>query len=267
MSSIDYKNLYCLFKGEPGTRKSTSALSFPTPQYWVSWDQKMDALGLPMSKWGINPTDIDFDDYNEWDKVKMKLESFQINCKYKTIVIDSITSGSDYINRQTMRIKAGEGHGKKIGSIPVTGFEEFNAEAAALHELIALTKELNKHRGVNIILIAHIIQKEQKSPDGQTHMARVLVTAGKSIAQKIPAYCSEVYHFNIKTGAIVGAGGQYALKTTHTGDDFARSSLPLNEEIVFGSDPLYSTYILPAINKMKPPQVISQQLPSPIVGA
>jgi len=214
-----------------------------------------------MRAWGIDPTEIDYDDYNDWDRVRMKLESFQVNCKYRTIVIDSITSGSDYINRQTMRIKAGEGTGKKIGTIQVTGFEEFNAEASALHELIALTKELNKSRKINIILIAHVIQKEMKSPDGQTHMARVLVTAGKSIAQKIPAYCSEVYHFNIKTGPIIGTGEQYALKTTHSGDDFARTSLPLSSEIIFGNEPLYDKYILPAIDKMKlnPPSVLSKK--------
>lgn len=263
MSSIDYTSLYCLFKGEPGTRKSTSALSFPKPQYWISWDQKMDALGLPMREWGIDPTLIDFDDYSDWDRVKMKLESFQMTCKYRTIVIDSITSGADAINRQTRRIKAGEGSGKKVGGISVDGFEEFNAESSALHELVALTKELKKARGINVILIAHIIQKEQKSPDGQTHMSRIIVTAGKSIAQKIPAYCSEVYHFNIKTGPIVGAGGQYALKTTHTGDDFARTSLPLNADIEFGNEPLYDKYVLPAIQKMKPPTVISQQPPQP----
>jgi len=30
--------LFCLFKGEWGTRKSTQALSFPRPQYWFSFD-------------------------------------------------------------------------------------------------------------------------------------------------------------------------------------------------------------------------------------
>lgn len=250
LETIDYTNLYCLFKGEPGTRKSTCALSFPKPQYWFSWDMKMDALGLPMRAWNINPKDIEYDDYDNWDRAKYKLEQLQMACKFKTIVVDSITSMADASIRQTIRIKSGEGGGKKIAGIPVSGFDEFNAEASAISELIALTKALRSDKKVNVVLIAHIIQKEQKSLDGQTHMSRVLVTAGKAIAQKIPAYCSEVYHFNIKTGAMIGRGGQYALKTTHTGDDFARSSLPIDEEIVFGNDPLYDKWIQPAITKM-----------------
>lgn len=250
LSHINFDGLYCLFKGEPGTRKSTQALSFPKPQYWISWDQKMDALKLPMQHWKIDPLSVDYDDYSDYDTVQRKLESFLASCKYRTVIIDSITSGSDSINRQTMRKKGMGGGGKNIAGIPVAGFEEFNAESSALGEVVALTKELNKVRKVNIILIAHVIQKEQKTPDGQTHMSRVLVTAGKAIAQKIPAYCSEVYHFNVKQGPIVGKGGQYALKTTHTGDDFARSSLALDEEIIFGNDPLYDKWIKPAIDKI-----------------
>jgi hypothetical protein len=30
------------------------------------------------------------------------------------------------------------------------------------------------------------------------HTSRTIVTAGKRVAAKIPAYCSEVYHFGIK---------------------------------------------------------------------
>lgn len=250
MEAVDYSNLFCLFKGEPGTRKSSCALSFPKPIYYFDFDQKMDALGLPMRAWNINLSDITYDPYENWDDCKKKLELFQVQCKFKTIVIDSITSCADAINRQTLKSKGLEGGGKKVGSIPVNSIEDFNAEDSALKELIALCKGIKNYQKVNIILIAHIVQKEMKSSDGKTHMARLIVTAGKSIAQKIPAYCSEVYHFNIKMSADLNKGGQYALFTVHTGDDFARSSLPLQEEIVFGNDPLYDRYLKPAIDKM-----------------
>ena len=77
------------------------------------------------------------------------------------------------------------------------------------------------------------------------------MTAGKNVAAKIPAYCGEVYHFNIKTGFVEGQGGDYTLLTEHTGDDFARSALGLPKEIVFGDKPLYDTYIKPAIAALK----------------
>lgn len=244
---MDFSNLYCLFKGEPGTRKSTSALSFPKPIEWINWDRKRNALAIPLRNWNINPKEVNVVDYYDWDSVKRRLEQLLIKCDSKSLVIDSITSGSDAINRQTLKTKGG---GKMIGSISVNSIEDFNAEDSALKELVALTKDLNENKKVNIVIIAHVIQKEVKAIDGSTHMSRVLVTAGKGIAQKIPAYCDEVYHFNIKTGAIVGSGGKYTCLTQHTGDDFARTTLPLPNEITFGDEPLYEKYLLPAINKM-----------------
>lgn len=248
---VDYSNLFCLFKGEPGTRKSTCALSFPKPIYYFDYDGKIDALGLPILNWKLNQNEIVSDYYSDWDSAKQRLELFQAQCKYKTIVIDSITSLADAINRQTLKTKQADGgSGKRVGTIPVNSIEDFNAEDSALKEMIALCKNIKKNHKVNIILVAHVVQKEMKSSDGKTHMARLIVTAGKGIAQKIPAYCSEVYHFNIKMGFDRNQGGQYALFTVHTGDDMARSSLPLPEEIVFGSEPLYDKWIKPAIDRM-----------------
>lgn len=251
LESLNFENLYCLFKGEPGTRKSSQALSFPKPIEWVNWDRKRNALALPMRAWNINPKDVDVRDYKDWDGAKNRLEQLLVSCSIKSLVIDSVTSGGDSMVRQTLKTKGG---GKMIGTIQVGGFDEWNAESSALTELIALTKDIHESKKVNIILIAHVVQKEMKSADGKTHMARVLVTAGKVIAQKIPAYCDEVYHFNIKGGAIVGAPGKYALLTQHTGDDFARTTLPLDREIEFGDEPLYEKFLLPAINKMNSPQ-------------
>lgn len=249
LSTVTNDAQYALMKGEPGLRKSTCALSYPCPQYWFSFDQKMQSLLIPMRAWGIDPKEVQYDDYKEWNPALVKLKQLQINCPYKTIVIDSITSCADAINRQTLRIKGGTG--KAIAGIPVNSIEDFNAEDSALKELIALTKDIKTFHKINVILIAHVIQKEIKSSDGKTHMSRMIVTAGKGIAQKIPAYCEEVYHFNIKTDFDPSKGGQYALLTTHTGDDFARTSLPLPNEIIFGSDPLYDKWIKPAIEQQK----------------
>jgi len=268
LTSINFNNLYCLFKGEPGTRKSTSALSFPKPQYWFSFDRKMDGLAIPMINWGINPRDISYDDYIDWNPALEKLKKFQVNCPFKTIVIDSITSCADAINRQTLRIKSGSKNqsgdqaGKTIAGIPVNSIEDFNAEESALKELIAITKDIQSYAKVNVVLIAHVIQKDQKNASGQiTHVSRTIVTAGKGIAAKIPAYCPEVYHFNIKGGKISG-DGKYSLLTSHTGEDFARTSINLDDEIVFDDDPLYDKWIRPAINVMQQKMLPSTQQPT-----
>lgn len=251
MENIDPSILFCMFKGEPGTRKSTQALSFPGPQYWFSFDRKMRGLNLPMQKWGIDPKTIEYDDYDSLDKARQKLTELQTTCKYKTIILDSVTSLADAVLRQTLRKKGAGGKGKEIAGIPVSSVEDFNAEAAALSEFVFLLKDIHNYHKVNVIMIAHVIQTEMRSLDGQTHMSRVIVTAAKKIAAKIPAYCDEVYHFNIKTGFVEGAGGSYALKTTHTGDDFARTTLPLPKEIEFNDDAIYDKYILPSIKQIQ----------------
>jgi|SRR6186713_780015 len=256
MSDVNFDGLYCLFKGEPGTRKSTQALSFPGPQYWFSWDRKMNGIHLPMRKWGIDPKTITFDDYDNWSKPKAKLEQFQLNCPYKTIVIDSITSMADMTLRQTVQMKygktraSGASAGKLIAGIAVNEIEDYNAESSALNELMALTKDINNFHKVNVILIAHVVKAEYRdTTKNVTHISRQIVTAGKNVAAKIPAYCGEVYHFNIDKGMVEGGGGDYTLLTEHTGDDFARTALDLPSKVSFGDKPLYDTYIKPAIVK------------------
>jgi len=245
-----------MFKGEPGTRKSTQALSFPGPQYWFSWDRKMNGIYLPMKKWGLDPKSITFEDYDDWSKPKKKLEEFQTNCPYKTIILDSITSMADMTLRQTVQLKygktrtSGASAGKLIAGIAVNEIEDYNAESSALNELMALTKNINSFNKVNVILIAHVVKAEYRdTTKNVTHISRQIVTAGKNVAAKIPAYCGEVYHFNIKRGFDPTQGGEYSLLTEHTGDDFARSGIGLPREIVFGDKPLYDTYIRPAIAK------------------
>jgi len=257
LESVNPETMFAMFKGEPGTRKSTQALSYPLPQYWFSWDRKMQGLILPMRAWGIDPKQVEYEDYDNWDKPRQKLEQLYVNCKYKTIIVDSLTSMADQSIRQVLKIK-GTGGGKKIGNISVAGIEDFNAESAALQDLVSLLKDINNYHKCTVILIAHVIQAEYKNTVTQeTHVSRTIVTAAKKNAAKIPGYCSEVYHFNIKKGFDASAGGEYSLLTEHTGDDFARTALELPREIVFKNKPLYEGWIRPAIDKLKEKPLVS----------
>jgi hypothetical protein len=155
---------------------------------------------------------------------------------------------------------SGAAAGKLIAGIAVNEIEDYNAESGALGELISLTKDIKKHHKINVIIIAHVIKAEYRDTTKKTtHVSRQIVTAGKNIAAKIPAYCGEIYHFNIKSGMIEGSGGDYSLLTTHTGDDFAKTELGLDKEIVFKDKPIYETYIKPAIALTKlSPQTLTQ---------
>lgn len=247
--------LFVMMKGEPGTRKSTQALSFPTPQYWVSTDRKMNALELPAKRWGVDMTKIDFDDYTDWDRPKAKLEQIQVDCPYKTIIVDSITSIGDAMTSQVRKAKRGgaDAKGKMIGGISVSGLEEYNAESAAFQELIATLKDIHIYHKVNIVLIAHVVgQRKNDDANKLTHHSRVIITGGDKISGKISSYMGEVYHFNVESDFDVDSGqGNFGLYTSHTGNDYARTALPLPRKINFGDSPLYDKWIAPAIIALK----------------
>jgi len=272
LESVSLDALFSMFKGEPGTRKSTAALSYPTPQYWFSTDQKMEALVLPSKRWGINLKDIQFDDYTDWDKARAKMEQFQVNCPFKTIIVDSITSSGDTMTRQVRKMKNKSGDGKTIGGIPVSGLEEFNAESSAFQEMIALLKDIHKYHKIHVILIAHVLgARKDNDANKLTHHSRIIVTGAEKIGAKIASYMTEVYHFNIETAFEADKEGQYGLLTVHTGNDYARTSLPLENKILFNSEPLYERWIKPGIEKLKNEKPIqrittTQQPTTPTTG-
>src|SRR5215510_462905 len=253
MPSLELANmdvLFAMMKGEPGTRKSTSALTFPDPQYWASSDRKMQALMLPAKRWGYwGKKKIDYDDYRDYDPLKAKLKQLQLNCPYRTIIIDSVTSLGDNMNRQTIKHKSAEGAGKKIGTIYVPGLEEYNAEASAFQELMDMLKDIHEFHKVNVVLIAHVVgQRKDDEKNKLTHHSRVIITGGDKISGKIASYMTEVYHFDIESDFNVDSGeGKFGLFTQHTGNDYARTSLPLERKIQFNNEPLYERWIAPAI--------------------
>jgi hypothetical protein len=258
--------LFTMLKGEPGTRKSTCALSYPGPQYWVSTDQKMEALKLPMKNWGLwGKGHLEYDDYTDWDKPVAKLKTFQLKCPFKTIIVDSVTSIGDNLNRQTIKNKRAEGAGKVIGGIYVPGLEEYNAEASGFQELMAILKDINKYHKVNVILIAHVVgQRKDDEKNKLTHHSRVIITGGDKISGKISSYMTEVYHFDVKPGFAETDEGEFGCFTSHTGNDYARTSLPLERKITFNSRPLYEGWILPAQRKLKEMKPIERIPPPPL---
>lgn len=262
METVEPGLAITMLKGEPGTRKSTVAVSYPKPQYWFDFDGKMSSLLIPMRNWNIDKKDIQFDTYSDWNTARTKLEQFQTQLKMYdgrkigTIVLDSITTMGDVVNQQTLSTKrgqknnSGEALGKVIGGISVNTVEDYNAETAAFQELFALAKDIVNFHKIDFIVIAHVLQTEFKQLNGDSTFSRTIVTGGKKAAAKMPAYCTEVYHLQTK-GTLSGGADGFKAFTQHTGDDFARTALPLAPTIEFKAEPFYSTFISPAIDKLK----------------
>lgn len=245
---------FYMFTGEPGTWKSTEALSFPRPQYWFQFDQKVSSLLIPMKNWKIPPEEVEFDNYNNWNEAKKKLDALQLNCKYKTIIVDSITSVADATNLQTLRLKSGTTNksgseaGMRIAGISVNTLEDYKAENSAFIQTIAILKDIQQFHKANIILVAHL----QGEHDPTKASSRMIVTGGKAISAKLPAYCEEVYYFFNERSMDSSKPADRYISTVHTGNDFARTTLPLPSKIKLEANkPLYETHILPALTSLK----------------
>lgn len=252
LSDINWDALLFMLKGEPGTRKSTQALSFPTPQYWFSIDKKMQALAVPAKKWGMNTADIHYDDFSSYDEIDAQLKKLQVNCPYKTVILDSVTSVGDAINSQTIsRRKKTAGNKTNVGGIEVGEWDDYKAEARAFCEIMDKVNDIRHHHGINIILVAHVIGERSKDTVDTTSQARIIITGGKTISGKLSAYMVEVYQFSVIPMMNVEKEGIYGMTTVHTGADYARTALNLKRRIDFQDKPLYETYIKPAILKMK----------------
>jgi hypothetical protein len=242
-----------MLKGEPGTRKSTQALSFPLPQYWISTDQKMEALGLPAREWGIDTSQVNYDDYNSWMDIDKKLTALSVKCPFKTVILDSVTTAGDCINDQTLSQSSTKGGGAKgvsIGGIRVETFDDYKAEARAFRIALKKLNDIRKFHKINVILIAHVIGERKVDEVSTTAQSRIIITGGKAISGKISAYAIEAYHFDTRPNTNPDKEGIYGAITVSSGIDFARSSLNLPGRITFNNQPLYQTHILPAINKL-----------------
>ncbi len=252
LESISNDIHYTMFKGDPGTTKSSQAITYPKPQYWFPFDGKMQSLARAMKHHNISGADINYDTYDKIAPAIRKLEAFKLNCPYKTIVIDSITSASDIALRDIRTNKGNSGKGgRDIGGFEVNILEDFNGEASVLGEIASLTKYLFENKGINIILIAHVIRKEQKDASGKVNVVRQIVTAAKAVAQKIPAYCTEIYQFDVNPALTNNGNPEVIIRTQHTSEDYARTSLPLPGEFRLDYDNLYDKWVAPAIDKLK----------------
>jgi hypothetical protein len=212
----------CVIKGVPGTRKTTQAATFPSPIFWFDIDRKIESLLLPKKLGFYDPNlKIEVEQPTGWYHVEKKLQEFESYCPYATVVVDSLSSLGDCINRQTLNKEGAAG--KKIGGIKVNTIEDFNAETSALMYMVDIGKKIK----ANFIVIAHVIHRDVKDPSGNSKIIRQLVTGGKVVGAKIPAYFPEVYHFEFDNNFDTSLPPDYVMYTQNHGDDFARTALPL----------------------------------------
>lgn len=224
--------IMALFKGAPKTRKTTALASFPGPIYIADFDGRIE----PIKKHFPERNDIEYDTYHSenYNSFMDKKNELLRNCPYKTVVLpDSLT----YFVEATMnyaidsrggnaKTSSGKGH-KSKGNISLLEIDDYGAETRIISELIDDLKIIHRKHKVNVIMTAHIMEKEIKNLEGKvTEIQQYLICYGTKVAAKIPGAFNEVYHFYVKENIDPTVGGQYMVKTQSSGKDFAGTALP-----------------------------------------
>lgn len=252
---VPHTRIYGLFKGDPGTGKSIAAMSWAAKGKCrvIDFDGKIGAAINFYKETCKRPDIIDnleYFQYKTYNDGMLDLAEWTddptFNRPGNTIIIDTLTTGVDSMLVDIGAIKGKEKAKDKlkfVGNIQVSDIEDFNAETSALTRLVQGTKFKLE---CNFIMIAHVVQTRQNMLDGSVKSSRQLITAGKKIAAKLPAYFDEIYHFDSNqdfgdTNAIRAT--KYLCYTKHSGDDFARTSLKLPEKFDFTNRGLYDLWI------------------------
>ena len=218
-----------LFKGEPSSGKSIAAASFPNCYIFDMEDRirSVAAHWIPRGKKDIQYDTYGYHDYNRFDLMWDKLIEAQNRLQFDTVIVDTLTSCSDLLLHHVNRQKGMDNKKlKKVGGVTVNSIEDYNAESAALTELVLLMRQIKcKYK----ILVAHVVKTDRQDlENNETVVTRQLLTAGKKVAAKLPGYFDEILHFEQKPQ---GGRPKFLVQTMSTGEDFARTTLKLPQTI------------------------------------
>jgi len=204
-----------LFVGRSGGGKSVAAYSFPKPLKVFDLDGRIrGGIAVP---WNAG-TDIDYEYYPPMVPGKSKdtqgaLATYQkLNtafetllteaqsgfCKYKTIVLDSITwMNIDLLLDAIPMTHEARGGGKKLGTMNMAGPEDYGFQATGTYQVLAFLKSL---RIPNIIVTAHIVNKWGKPPGDDNKFANNVIVGEQlsltdKLAENVPSSFDHVFEF------------------------------------------------------------------------
>jgi len=236
-----------LFTGEPGTGKSWQAATYSKAgkTLLIDLDQRANSLKkLAAIKGNEFLNEITVEQIGPGDFIKFKnlLDQLQMQCPYDVVIIDGLTATSRLLMNYMMDIR-GSGTKertnpfKKKGVLDLPEIEDFGGEARGLNIVVDTLRSLPIKHG---ILTAHLIVTESVDlVSKKKTISRSLLTGGKKVAAELPAYFDEVYHFRVEANANQALPPDFNIYTVHSGDDFAKTALPLPRVINLTDKLLY----------------------------
>lgn len=224
-----------LFKGHNGTGKTIAACSKKfRPVYVFNCEGRFESVLGYYRKYG-DLKDIEYDNFpigSGYYGLDKRFDSLIASCPYQTVVMSSLTSFIYVILNHLIKDAfgkknaAGKDAGKRIGGIPVSQLQDFNAEdSAIINDLIAGFQQL-KAKGVNVILEAHITPYEITSIEEGGRVSTTInqiLTKGKKAPASVPGFFNEIYLFE-KEYQGFGQSVKYHVNTQGTSTDDCKTS-------------------------------------------
>lgn len=252
---LDYqpegKALLTLMKGDPGTAKSPAAASYPEP-YILDIDGRIPSV---VNYWKPRGKSVKYDTIvNNYPRLCSIMEGLIRYNPYGTVILDSITTLArslhtlifeargagaqareerDQDGKKRIYMNAAKLPGKFEG-IPVLEIDDYKTESTGIIQILDACRVLwNGGKGCNVIVIAHVVEVENRDLKNRVTRTRAIMTGGRKIAAEIPVYFNEAYHFyNTPSGG-------FEIITKADGEDWAKTALPLPERVDFTNKNLY----------------------------
>lgn len=197
-----------LFVGPSKHGKTVAACSFPGPIKVMDFDGRI--RGILGAEW-IDKSTIDYDYYpprvghNDkptYEKVNADLDMLLINSsqgnnRYKTLIVDSLTSAAFAMLCDAIPLTHQKGKGKSIGTLKMPDPGDYGFEAINIGNLLACLRSIPN---MNIIVTAHVIDKYGKADPDDPYSERVVVGEKLSLRDKIAEntgiYFDHCFRFN-----------------------------------------------------------------------
>jgi hypothetical protein len=183
--------------------------------------------------------DIDYKSYgvDDYRSFLNWVEDIQRNPpKFKTIMIDSLTSLSMTHVMFSLAVKGGKAKTGAQTGLVSTSWDEVNTETVHISKLLEALKIVHENHKINIIMTAHPITKTEIIPEtqgGGSKKSEVLVAYGNKIGFIAPGYFNEIYRLGVKKTDMNGNLRRF-IYTSQTGENdevMAKSALPIPIEI------------------------------------
>lgn len=227
-----------LFKGHNGTGKTIAATGDKfRPVYVFNCEGRFESV-INFWKRRNNLKDIEFDNFpigSGYYGIDKRMDDLIRSCPYNTVVMSSLTSFIylilNHLIQDAYGKKTAKGYDrqKRVGGIPVSQLEDFNAEdSAIINDLIAAFQQL-KAKGVNVILEAHITPYEITTVDESGRNSQTInqiLTKGKKAPASVPGFFNEIYLFtkNFKGIQVGQQTTEFLVNTSGTPTDDCKTS-------------------------------------------